>query len=312
MKTLLNAIAVLVALEMHLLGGPLPREQVSSEAKWVLHFDADHYRTTKIGGFYVTNMLERTVADERAKHGFDFGPLLRSLKSATAYGTEYQKDSDENGVLLLKAGAAAVKGVEDFLVAQMTKDAKGTIQRLQAEPFALYQIDKEIVAAPLPGGALLLGKSRKHVQKAWEVVAGKQPNLTSTTAFSDLAKPSESFILAGADDLKENPALPPQAKILGQAESVRLALGERGDQLFLTLGLKTEDAKAAAQVKQLIDGLLAWASLEQTEDKDRQILLKSAKVTAVERMITAAFEYPVARVIEKMEQDARQNTAARK
>ncbi len=301
MKKLLWIVSVAMAAAGLAAAGPLVKEHVSPQAQWLVHFDADQFRKTEGGEFYVRNLLERHLADSKAKHNFDFGPLLRSLKSATAYGTEREKSSEDTGVLLLQAAPAAVDEIGKALAAWLAIDKEARIRRLHGETFTLYQIDKETLVAPLAGGRLLFAKSARAVEKAWAVLAGKAPNLAATALFKDLNQSGDGVILtAAADDLNKSKTLPPQAKIFSKAENFRAVLGERGGQLVLQLSLNAESAEAATQVRQLMEGLLAWVAMDKPEDKELQLLVKSARITVGARKVSAAFQYPVERLLKKM------------
>ena len=223
MKKLLWIVSVAVAAPGQAAAGPLVREHISPQAQWLVHFDADHFRKTEVGEFYARNLLERHLAESKAKHNFDFGPLLRSLKSATAYGTEREKSSEDTGVLLLQATSATVDEIGKALAAWLVIDKEARIRRIHAEPFTLYQIDKETLVAPLAGGRLMFGKSARAVEKAWDVLANKAPNLAATVLFKDLNQSGDSFILtAAADDLNKSKTLPPQAKIFRGRQPMKL------------------------------------------------------------------------------------------
>ena len=297
--------------------GPLVRDQVSPQAKWLIHFDAEHFRTTKLGEFYVKNALEPSLAEAKAKFQFDFGPLIRSLTSATAYGTEHQNSSNDSGVLLLQASPAAVDDVSVRLAAWLAlenaaKKKSGRIGQLLAQPFAIYQVDKETIIAPLTEGRLLFGKSRKHVQKAAEVVLGTAPNLASTSLFADWNKSADGFIMAAAvDDLNKNAALSPHAKIFRQTDHGRLVLGETGEQLTLNVSLHAESAESATRLRKLIEGLIAWAEMEKVDDPELQLLAKSVRVSAAAGTVTLDLAYPVARVLKKIADDLKKTPPAK-
>lgn len=302
----------LLAVAPTLCAGPLVREHVSPQAKWLIHFDAEHFRTTKLGDFYVQNLLEKNLADAKAKHQFDFGPLVRSVKSATAYGTEYQQNTNDAGVLILQASPEAVDEIRSKLAGWLALEAaggnkSGRIQQLTTDPFPLYHVDQQTMIAPLADGRLLLGKSRKHVEKAAEVVLGAAPNLTSTSRFNEWNGTDEAFILAvAADDLNKNAALAPHAKIFRHTDQGHFVVGERGDDLFLNLSLRAENTEAATRVKKLIEGLLAWAELERAEKQELQLISKSAQVGMAARTVTVGLAYPVERMIRKMAEHAKQ------
>jgi hypothetical protein len=268
------------------------------------HFDAEHFRETKLGEFYVNNLMAQNLTDLQAKTSFDFGPFFRALKSATAYGTEHGKDAPKTAVLLLQSDAAAVRGIKDFLAGVDGKGKKA--KRVTDESFPLYKLDKDTFIATLHEGRVLAGKSQEHLHAAWEVIEGKGPNLTTTAAFKDLADETQKFILAaGADGFAESVPTPVKLKLLRRMDHLRVLLDERGENLFLSIALEAESAGTAQRVKKMVEGLIALAAEEKSDDKNIQLLADSAKVTAENKTVSAAFEFPVERFLEAMKQGAR-------
>jgi hypothetical protein len=292
--------------------GPVAPEYLSAQPRWLGHFDADRYRATKLGEYYVKHVMERHLTEAKAKHGFDFGPLLRSLKSATAYGTGLEKNSEDAGVLLLQAAPAAVDEFAIALAAWLALDKDHRIERLQDQPFALFEIDRDVLIAPLADGRLMVGKSRTAVTKACDVVRDQAPNLASTPFFKELRRPGAGFIVVAAvEDLHKNKALPPQAKIFRMAENGQLTLDERGEQLVLNVSLKAESEQAATQMKQLAEGLIAWAAMTKPDDQELQTLLKTVSISTAARTVTAKLEYPVERVRQKLEEETKSPVPAK-
>ena len=301
MRTVIKFTLALLAVTNGAWAGPLSREQISARAKWVVHFDAEHFQSTKLGQFYINDLLEKHAASLHEKSGFDFSPLLQSLKHATAYGTGFGKGSQTNAVLLLQAGAAPVRDFGNFISAHTTR-VRGKYPRVvQSKPFPIFKLDKRTVIAPLDDGVLLAGQSPKSISDAWEVLAGRQPNLASTSSFSEFASPADKFVLAfGADGFGKNVTLPRKMNFFRKADRLRVILDERAYRLLLNVALDVPDAEAALRTKQMVEGLLAWAALEKNEE-DAQLLVKSAKVTATGPTVSASFEYPVERAIQNSE-----------
>jgi len=306
MKPLIKLTFAVLALTGSAWAGPLSREQVSAQAKWLLHFDAEHFQSTKLGRFYVDDLLVKHVAVMHDKSGFDFDPLLRSLKHATVFGTDFGKSSQTNAVVLLQAGEAPVRDFGEFVSSHTTR-VRGKYPRVvQSKPFPIYKLDKRTIVAPLDNGVLLLGQSPKSISDAWEVLTGKQPNLASTSRFSEFASPADSFVLAlGADGIGANIPLPDKMNFFRKADHLRVTLDERADRLLLNVALDVQNAEVASRMKQMVEGLLAWAALEKTDDEEVQLLVKSAKVVATGPTVSASFEYPVERAIKMVRRGAR-------
>ena len=293
MKTFFQISLAVLGVTTGAWAGPLLREQVSAQAKWVIHFDAERFREGKLGAFYTNDLMPQHLADAEAKTGFDFGPLFRALKSATAYGPDFGAESQQSGVVLLQSDADAVRGLKEHLAAH-TKRVKG-------EAFPIYWLDKDTLAATLHEGRVLLGKSPEHLRAAAEVLEGKRPNLTNGAAFKDLAEATNHFILvAGAEGLSGNVPLPAVAKMFRKADGLRLRLDEQGGKLLLNISLQAESAAVAGQMKLVLDGVLAWGSIEKSDDENTRVLLDSARVSTDGRRVSLSAEYPVERVKKAM------------
>lgn len=302
MKTSLKFIAAL-ALVAGAYAGPLPRALVPAQVKWVIHFDAERFREGKLGAYYTADLMPKHLADMQAKSGHDFGPFFRALKSATAYGTDFGGGGEQSAVLLLQSDAASVRGIKDFLAGA---DGSGKKARRIKDDFPLYRLDGNTLLATLHDGRVLLGKSQSHLHTAWEVMEDKQPNLSTTESFKELSDGTRTFILGvGAEGLGGNLPLPPKARMFGKTTGLRALLDERGDKLFLNIALQAESAEIATRMKAVVDGVLAWASMEKSDDANVQLLVESARVTAEGKALSLTVEYPVERALEEARKKAK-------
>ncbi len=86
------------------------------------------------------------------------------------------------------------------------------------------------------------------------------------------------------------------------AEGARIVLGEKGEQLFLNLALKAKEADVVRQIAQVLEGIKAVVALGQSENKDLLELVQSIKVASTEKMVTVNLEYPLAKVMGKIEE----------
>ena len=280
--------------------GPLLRAEVSAKAKWVLHLDAERFYESKVGQHYIENLLEQQVAAVEAKIGFDFAPFLDSVTSATVYGIDFAKGEATTAVLLLRGDAAEAKSIEEFLATHSGKGKKAKLRQIQTEPFTLFKLEQAF-AATLTNGTVVIGKTQKLVEDAWEVIAGKQPNIATTTRFEGLANPKTGYVLAvAADGFTGEVPFPKNLKIFRQVEGVQLMISESAAHLELEIALKTGSAEVATQIKTVAEGLLVLAKTERPDDKNLQALVNSAKISATDQTVTGTFEFSTKRAIALM------------
>lgn len=302
MKLFRPILPLLLALATTAPALPLQTGLVPENAKWLVHLDLDNFRDSKLGNLVLKEMLAAHLAQLKAAANVDVELILQKLHSLTAYGTDFQAGPQANGVLLLSGEEETRQILEGFLSAQILQNPDGPIKKQQQDPFVLYSLHNEIFVAPNLAGQVVVSKSRAQVEEAKKLLAAKdKPH--SNQAFSGYASvPNSFFFLAVAEGFNENAALPPQAKILKQAEGARIVLGEKADLIFLNLALKAKDPEVLQQIRQVLEGMKALVALGQSENKDLLDLVQSTQVASTEKMVTVNLEYPFAKAAGKLDE----------
>lgn len=306
-KTLFTLI--LSASLIPVMAGPLASKQVSSDAKWLLHFDVDSFRASKIGANVTRELIDHEVEKKLKEAETELGASIhldiKKFASVTAYGTAFDK-GDANGVLLIETGQKVqpvIDSVIQALAKKVPEGEKAPVQAVQKEPYLLYSVGEDLFASVFESELLLLGKSREQVEKARSVLAGKSDNLTTAKTFSSFpAAPAGFFFLAVAEGFNEKANLPPQANVLKMAEGIRLVLGETADSLFANLALRAKDAEVTAQLQQVVQGMVALISLSQPDNQELNELARSLKVSTSENLVTVNLEYSSAKAWEKLKE----------
>ena len=283
--------------------GPLQRDVVAPDAKWLLHVDLDNFRQTQLGTFVIRDVMERAMAEVKTNLKFDAVQMFSRLGSITAYGNNYEMGKEASGVVVIKTDLETRKALEGLLVAQTLQNTNGPIRKLQNMPFAVYTMNNELFASAHEG-TLIFGKSRKQLERTHEIVSGRARGLKNAKAFADFPEtPNGFFFLAVAEGFSESGNIPPQARILQMADGARVAVGERGDQLFLQLAVKGKTADITREIQQVIEGMIAIVSLGQSENKELMQLVKSTKVSGADRVVSLALEFPMADAIKKLREE---------
>lgn len=298
------ALAAAALFSAGLGAAPLDKTAVSDQAKWVIHLDMDQFRSGKLGGHVTREILNKKFAQGLAAMNLTLDFNFDKVASITAYGKDFDDGKKGKGALLIKTTASVSKDLD--AIAQnpkLTANGSAILKKLQGGLFPLYSIGTDAFAALMPGNMLVLSKSRNELDEALEVVAGKSANLSAATSFSDLsASPSHFLYIALAGDFTRNMNIPPQAKILQNAEGGRLVLGEKEDRITASLSLKGKTAEVAAQIQQIVQGLFALAALAQDGNKDVQQLAQGASVTTADKMVTISLGFPVTEALKKISQ----------
>ncbi|HKS35665.1 MAG TPA: hypothetical protein VJW76_00645 [Verrucomicrobiae bacterium] len=312
MKPFTSALVLALAIATTTFGGPLQKEQVGSDAKWLLHLDLDKFRASKVGTYFTRQVLEQKLSQPKAdlKREFNFDLDISKISSITAYGTDYGSKPDANGVLVIKTTLDVEKALDSAIekLSANAGEGQGGIKKTQQGSTVRYSINDDVFVTLHPGNLVVVAKSREPNQKASEVLAGKSANLTSGKAFSGFPDVQKAFFFLGvAEAFNADVPIPPQANVLKMADGGRLVLGENADRLFLNVALKAKSSEVVTQIQQVIQGLVALASLSKTENKDLMQLAQSARVSADENLVSLNLEFPVERAIEKLSEENRHN-----
>jgi hypothetical protein len=303
MKDAARIIILILPLALNAMSSPLQKEQVTADAKWVLHLDVDALRSTSLGDFVINQVLAAKLGSLTRE--FDFDLDWKKVASLTAYGTGYESEPGVNGVLLVNTVLDLQKVLDDAIAktAQETNNKSASIQKTSNGEVTTYSLKDHLFVSFKTGRPVIVSKALNSIQKADEVLAGKSPNLASTKTFSEFPASQTPFFFMGAvNAFKPNPepaegshdgdSMNPKAKILKLADGGRVVLGEDSNQLFLDLSLKAKSTEVVTQMQQVIQGMIALASLSQPDNKDLQALAQSAKVSSVGNIVTLKLGYP--------------------
>ena len=281
----------------------LRKDRIAGDSKWLVHIDLDFFRSTKLGQFAAAHLLDKALSEVKEKAKLDLAPLLERIRSVTVYGTDYEDAPDSNGILLVQADGEAIKVLEGLLAAQMLADANVAVTKLEDDSTPLYSVNSELFIGLEPGDVVVLGKSRKQIQKAQAVLSGATKSLKSTQAFSELLPDSKAFFfLAVAEGLSDAKNAPPQAKVLQMAEGGRLMLGETENRIVAELVLKAKEEQVVGQIQAVLLGMIALASL-QAENPELQQLVQGIDVRKDRNMITISLKYPLNDALKRFEDE---------
>ena len=294
MKHIAPTATLLLALATIAIASPLHNEQVAADAKWVVHIDVDKLRSTTVGGL-IKQLLDTKMGGLTRQ--FDIDLDWNKIGALTAYGTSYRPTPDFKGVVLINTELDLQKALDGAItkMSQDTNDEPAAIRKTQQGDVTTYSIKDSMFASFRAGKPIIVGKSRDSVQKAGEVLSGTSANLASTKTFSEFPDSKKAFFFqAAAEDFNLSDQFPeegegsnPKAKILKLADGGRVMLGEEANQLFLDLSLKAKASEVVTQMQQVVQGMIALASLSQTDNQDLQQLAQSAKVFAAGNIVSS-------------------------
>jgi hypothetical protein len=267
MKRLL-LLAALAATTMNSMAAPLSRQDVGADPALLVHVDADALRSTTVGKAVLADPdVQTKLGAVQAMFNFDFRTQLHGFTIYTAM------DHAEDPVLIIYADfepdrlIALAKAFPGFRV-----DTNGT--------HTIYNwVDEKKksadgtprVYATLADHRLMFGKTEPALMAALDVIDGKSPAFSGSKLLLEAA-PGELVVAQGralkfsVDDGN------PSAAIFQASKSVRVQLGETGDNVAAKVSFEAKDEDSANQISAMVNGLLALLRFQ----KDNPDLLKLA------------------------------------
>ena len=305
-RSLLSLFAVL-SVSVSAWAGPLQKEAVSADAKWVVHLDVEGLIASDVGQAVLALArdkdpgLDTKIAAIAEKIGAD---PLKDLKGITLYGTAFD---GKDGVAVIRASVNQEKLLG--LLAANESHKEITVGERKAHQWVEKKRgpgdDGVRVGAFFGDDTVVIARSVEALTKALDVLDGKQSSLAADSALSpdgdkpplfwaavmDLPVPTAAeaaaeAAAAGAAEkaVKVNVKLP-NAEFLKRVSGGSLLAGSAAGEVFGKVALIARSAEDGARIRQMVQGLVAFGqmALDAKEDdalaKQAGELLKGVKVS---------------------------------
>lgn len=290
MRTYLGlAVAVLLGLAPFAQATPVDLKQIPADAKWAAHLDVDVLMASK--------SMQKIRDQIRKEHPeaesglalirtmWRFDPTT-DLHGVTVYGTQLKKNT---GVAIIRA-----KVDQKFLLdmVKLAPDHKTTAYGKYELHTWLKDGTKRENATFYQPDVIVFASSFDELKAALDVLDGTRPNFASTSHISAESIPAGTILAAAARDLA-SAQLPLESPVARQAESFALIVGENQGQIFVRSSLAMKQADLAKQIKTVVDGALALASLAKMDDADALKLIGAVKVMQNDKVVSLEAQAPV-------------------
>ena len=296
-KSIGLAVAVILCSAALLRAEPVNFSQVSADAKWVAHLDLDAVRASTVLPKVREKILEKhkEAAEhlEKFKEIWKFNPCT-DLHGVTLYGRQIKKDTGvaivhakvDQQALLEKAKAAPDHRTSTYGKYELHTwiHAKGT------------KHERTMTGVFFKPDTIIFGGSTAEVMAALDVLDGKQPNVVGKSSVLAAAVPPGAIVVARAVGLADAD-LPCKSPLAKQAESFSMAVGENKGESFVAATLAVKDAAVAKQMKAVVEGGIAVASLVHGNDADAMKLIGAAKVSVSDKTVSLEWRVPAEAVL---------------
>lgn len=307
MRTLIAAASILPLITAPAAAGPLRIGWVAAEAKWVAHVDIDAFTSSRFGSALLENADDFDIdLDDLDELQEEIGIDLRTdVMSLTAYGTS---GDPEDCVIIAVTNEAADEALERLL-----DHPDLNVREIEVDGYDLYVIaahgerhylhvrdarrrDRRIVV--LAGG-------RHDLVDALKVIDGDAPSISMGKSRLPGTSPMDGsivFVAAGAMD--ELDGFEPASDILSLCESVTIDVGEIEGELRAQASASAKSEENAANIKQVVKGMIALGDLIAFDDPDLtplKLLTEALSVRSTGNRVTIRFRYDVGDLLDKLE-----------
>jgi hypothetical protein len=306
MRTRMKQAAMLAAMALAMVigrarGGAVDPKYIPPDAKWVVHVDLDAVVRSKLlamldvdlkltgdGKHFMVGMRPHGMSDTDVKKLAAIQDALGmkfpdDLHGATLIGRTFDPN---DAVLLVNA-----KVDKDRLVGMAKLKAACTSRMYSNIEIVTWKKDKDEKDEDAVSGAfvaedmIVVARSAASVQHMIDVVSNKTPANSAGVLSGDSLGQGAVMVYVAADgiaDLQKTIELSP---VMAPVRTVRVSIGEEGDDLVLKGKLNVKTAEAARQVRGALEGVRALATLASLDDSgDKQ--LKALSLLAARATVT--------------------------
>jgi hypothetical protein len=306
-KLLMVIVTSVLVLEGPVLAGPLALEQVSGTASWVVHANQQQFRKTKTGQLVRTEMVNLGLEENLTNFAtiFSFHPL-DDVRDVTLYGTGKDR---KKAVVLIDGFFDKEKILALLRMNPEYKDSKyGDI--------VLYQwIDenqkdpnnKTMYGCFYSNDLIVMSAGMDAVKNAVDVLKGSAKNATGGIFNQAALNVKGAFFQATGRRIGEMVGDDPNAAALKQTDQLGLAIGEVGDKFYVELSLTAKSEEAAKAITQILEGIIAFASLPNEQQPKLEELAKKVKVTCELNNVYISFGSGPEEVVQFLKEQWQQN-----
>jgi hypothetical protein len=259
MRTLGASVVLLFGLTALAQAKPLDLNHVPADVQWVAHMDVDAMRASPVieKAFQAASeewpdQLEGHMDRLHDEFGLD---LQNGLHSITVYGKQL---GEPTGVLIANVD------VNKELLEWNMKDAPGYSGTTHGKHTLHSWTDHH---GPMTGvfytpTTLVFGRSVADVSAALDVLDGKSASLATKKSSLSAKLPENAMFVGRAVGVAESTIPSDESPLVKQTESIAVAFGINGDEVWLDADLVAKSAETAPLFKHVLDGARDMAILE--------------------------------------------------
>ncbi len=304
MKSKLTLLIVLsFALPLLSSAGTVPAHQVPRDAQWLIHLDVEDLRQSEIGARLIRFLIESRALEFGDVIPVNFATVIDGLDGITLYGRSLEMAGGPmaDGVAVLR-GSPELIAVLRGVVAAAELEQPDAVTVVEESPRRVLLFPGPVHLVIISDSVFAISRTHQSLQTFLATLDGDNPNAQGSNLLEPLERGSRGFFFAGvAEGINTIQGLPPQANVLKMTEGIALRVGERDSLLNLDVSLRTDLDETAVRVQQVLQGIVALASLAQFEHPELSRVLRSLRIASEGRAVRLDLSYPVDEAIKLFE-----------
>lgn len=265
--------------------GPPVSKHIDPGAGWVVHLDLNAVDDTDIGRFLMEALANEADDFEDIREvmpNFWPGPE-GGMFGVTLYGSSLDLEGDE----VPEGFTAIIYGDDNIASWGSMLEAIAVHEGMEDEVKSRVIDGHEVWSFPVDDGArAYAGKIERRGNVAWVLAFDSHQIKQSIGMFSggggtDLLPRDgwrDGTILYASTDSLDGLDIDDQAsRVIGDARSLRLRIGEDRGDVFLQAALDTGDDEHAGKIRNVVQGLLAIGQLMAGEDEELDAVMRVAR-----------------------------------
>jgi hypothetical protein len=262
---------------------PVVEASIPAGIDWFVHVDAEKLYASRAGSAFKAEFQDIVAAQAEGQMPLDPVLIADGVKGLTVFGTMPDFSAEEfvpDAVVVLE-GTSDLIQVFKGLVSGFQIEQPEAIVPVENDPNGILSLmNGEIYGSFVGDNHIVVSKALPGLQKFFAVSKGESTHINLEDRFAIYGGDGSAGIFFGAfvEGLDEFEELPVQARILQLTQSVSLQLGEQGDYINLLASLMTADGQTAAQVSEVLKGLIAVAALTHNGNPEIGTLINTADV----------------------------------
>ncbi len=280
-------ILVVILLTFLLLGeigaSTLPKSFIPAEAEWVVHLDMAKFKSSHLGNLLLQEQKGGIKKKAKAFYKQTSIDLLEDVSGITIYGLGKQK---QQTVMCLKGtfDKKYLLGLlEEVDAHREIPHGSHIIHKWNRSEYGLF-VGEDLV---------FLAWNEDAIKTALDTVDGKGGNI-STSSLKSYAEeiPGDAFFAALVKDISALAGYSSKAAILKKAGSGLITLTEKDKILNAQIDATAKTPKDAANMEQIIRGLMAMAQMQFEEAYEELSLSESVRVSTNSNRLKIELSHP--------------------